>query len=268
MCSSDLFTLAIALLVLSVGAFVLMLRQEKRAPAPLLPINLYRQPSIWRSNGMAFCNGAAVTALFAFLPLYMRVSHGASPSQVGLILLPVTIAIGVGSVITGRLITRTGRTMLFPSVGLIFASLFLLVFAFLGRYMDIRQLLIVLCCASFFMGTVMSVVQVAVQTDAGRKAIGAAAGSVQFSRTVGAAFGVASLNTVLFATLALADPEGMSAFARTVDDGPGALAGLDAARRVVLEGHFAAAFRNAFIMLAGFTVIGNILAITNPSRRI
>ena len=46
-----------------------------------------------------------------------------------------TVAIGIGSVITGRLITRTGRTMLFPSVGLVFATLFLLVFAFFGRYM-------------------------------------------------------------------------------------------------------------------------------------
>jgi hypothetical protein len=118
------------------------------------------------------------------------------------------------------------------------------------------------------MGTVMSVVQVAVQTDAGRKAIGAAAGSVQFSRTVGAAFGVAALNTVLFATLTLADAEGMSAFARVIDDGPRALDGVEVARRAVLEGQFAAACRNAFIMLAGFTIIGNVLAITNPSRRI
>ena len=257
-----------ALLAVSAGAFVLMLRQEKRAATPLLPLELFRQPAIWRANGMAFCNGAAITSLIAFLPLYLRVTHGASPSQVGMILLPITIAIGAGSILTGRMVTRTGLTMVFPSWGLVGASVFMLFFALVGMRMNIPQILITLSLGTFFMGTVMSVVQVTVQTAAGRKALGAAAGSVQFSRTVGAAFGVALLNTVLFASLALADADALRLFAGVVDTGPAALNALEPLRRIAIETDIANAFRAAFVLLAGFTTTGILLAFTNPSRRV
>jgi len=111
-------------------------------------------------------------------------------------------------------------------------------------------------------------VQVTVQSAAGRKALGAAAGSIQFSRTVGAAFGTALLATLLFASLALADPEAAGVFGRIVDAGAGALADLAPARRAVIEAEIVAAFRNAFLLLGLFTTAGILLAWTNPSRRI
>ena len=217
---------------------------------------------------MAFCNGAAVTSMFAFLPLYLRVVHGASPARVGLILLPITVAIGVGSVLTGRMVTRTGLTMVFPSYGLIAASGFLIFFALASAWMSVPQTIVTLSLAAVFMGTVMSVVQVTVQSAAGRRALGAAAGSVQFSRTVGAAVGVALLNTALFATLAISDPEALRTFSAVVDTGPQALDALDAVRRAAMEASIGAAFRTAFLMLAAFTATGILLAFTNPSQRI
>ncbi|NBV59117.1 MAG: hypothetical protein EBR68_04965, partial [Synechococcaceae bacterium WB4_2_0811] len=66
----------VGLLALAGLALVLLLRRERVAPAPLLPIGLLSQPVIWRSNGMAACHGATLTALVAFLPIYLRVTHG------------------------------------------------------------------------------------------------------------------------------------------------------------------------------------------------
>lgn len=262
------FRLILALLALSGGALFLLLRREKRAASPLLPVALFRQPEIWRANGLAFCNGAALTGLIAFLPLYLRVTHGSAPSQVGMILLPITIAIGCGSVITGRLVTRTGYTMVFPSWGLVCASACLAFFALTCAWMSVTQILVSLSVGAFFMGTVMSVVQVTVQSAAGRRALGAAAGSVQFSRTVGAMFGVALLNTVLFAILTLADPQVLSWFGKAVEHGPVALDALDAASRASIQSVIAGAFRGAFLLIAAFTSTGILLAFTNPSRRI
>ncbi len=259
---------ALALLAVSVIALVFLLRQESRASAPLLPLTLFRQPAIWRANGMAFCTGASLTSLIAFLPLYLRVTHGTTPSQVGMILLPVTIAIGVGSILTGRLVTRTGMTMVFPSWGLILATAAMLTFAAGGERMSVMQILVTLSIGAFFMGTVMSIVQVTVQSAAGRKALGAAAGSVQFSRTVGAAFGVALLNSALFASLAFADPETLGIFGRVVDLGPAALEALEPARRAAVEADISAAFRAAFLFIGVFTAAGVVLAFTNPLRRV
>ncbi len=259
---------AIALFALAALALVLLLRRERVAAAPLLPLGLLAQPVIWRANGLAVCHGATLTALVAFLPIYLRVTHGLSASQMGLLLVPISIGIGVGSIITGRLVTRTGRTMIFPSWGLSGATVCLLIFALFGAAMTLTQVMVVLTAGSLFMGTVMAVVQVTVQSAAGRKALGTAAGSVQFSRTVGAAFGTALLGSILFATLAFADPDAPAMFGKLVDTGAAAFAVLSPARQTAITEAIAFAFRLAFVILPLFTGIGVLLALTNPSRRI
>ena len=258
----------IGLFALAGLALALLLRRERVAPAPLLPMALLAQPVIWRANGMAACHGATLTALVAFLPIYLRVTHGLSASQMGLLLVPVSIGIGVGSIITGRLVTRTGRTMIFPTWGLAGATVCLLIFALFSATMTLPQVMVVLTAASLFLGTVMAVVQVTVQTAAGRKALGTAAGSVQFSRTVGAALGTALLGSILFATLAFADPEAPAMFGRLVDMGATAFAVLPPARQTAITEAIAFAFKLAFVILPLFTGVGVLLAWTNPSRRI
>ena len=258
----------IALFALAGLALVLLLRRERVAAAPLLPIGLLAQPVIWRANGMAACHGATLTALVAFLPIYLRVTHGMSASQMGLLLVPISIGIGVGSIFTGRLVTRTGRTMIFPTWGLAGSTVCLLIFALFSASMTLTQVMVVLTAASLFMGTVMAVVQVTVQSAAGRKALGTAAGSVQFSRTVGAAFGTALLGSILFATLAFADPDAPAMFGKLVDTGAAAFAVLSPERQMVIAEAIAFAFRLAFVILPLFTAVGVVLAVTNPSRRI
>lgn len=258
----------IALFALAALALVLLLRRERVAAAPLLPIGLLAQPVIWRANGMAACHGATLTALVAFLPIYLRVTHGMSASQMGLLLVPISIGIGVGSIVTGRLVTRTGRTMIYPTWGLAGSTVCLLIFALFSTAMTLTQVMVVLTAASLFMGTVMAVVQVTVQSAAGRKALGTAAGSVQFSRTVGAAFGTALLGSILFATLTFADPDAPAMFGKLVDTGAAAFAVLSPARQAAITEAIALAFRLAFVILPLFTGIGVLLAFTNPSRRI
>ncbi len=261
-------SMIVALLALAIVSLVLLLRQEKRATSPLLPIEMFKRAAIWKSNGLAICHGAALTSLVAFLPIYFRVVHGASASRTGMLLLPISIFIGLGSIITGRIVTRTGRTMIMPTIGLAGATITFVVFSLTLNSLSLSDLMVVLGVAAFCMGTVMAVVQVTVQTEAGRKFIGAAAGSVQFSRTVGAAFGTALMASVLFASLAATDPQAASLFAQIVNSGPSALDSLDAARRLVVEGEIASAFRAAFLLLVVFTGAGVWLAATNPSRRV
>lgn len=99
-------------------ALLLLVWREKSAPDPLLPIPLFRNPSIWRSDALAACHGAMLVSLMTFLPIYMRVTYGADSAEIGLLLLPMTFGVGVGSMITGRIVSRTGRTAIYPSWGL------------------------------------------------------------------------------------------------------------------------------------------------------
>jgi hypothetical protein len=118
------------------------------------------------------------------------------------------------------------------------------------------------------MGTVMGVVQLTVQVVAGPRRLGTGAAMVQFSRSVGAAFGTALVAAILFAILAIGDPETAKLFGSIIEQGPDAIANLAPARQAVVEAEIANAFRSAFIAIAGFTAAGAALAWSLPLRRI
>jgi EmrB/QacA subfamily drug resistance transporter len=251
-----------------VAALVALVRHERRVEHPLLPIALLRQPTIWRSDALAACHGAVLVSLIAFLPIYLYVGQSSSAAETGLRLLPLMLGIGLGSMATGRVVSRTGRTTIFPSVGLIFVTLSLLVIALWSRNFSPLLLSVLLLLNGLFMGTVMGVVQVVVQNAAGVSSLGAAAASVQLSRSLGAVAGTAIVGTVLFATLALSDPQSAHLFAAMIRRGPEAIASLPPARRALLETDVAGAFRAAFLAIAAFAALGMLISWSIPARRL
>lgn len=249
-------------------ALGLLIRHENRTPSPLIPLRLLRQPAIWHSDATAACHGASLVSLITFLPVYLEVVRGASPSETGLMLVPLTIGIGTGSLVTGRLVSKTGLTTLFPVVGLVLVTLNLVVLAFWATHLSNTVFAVVLLLIGTFMGTVMGVVQVSVQSAAGPLRLGEAAASVQFSRSIGAAFGTALVATVLFGMLAISNPEAARVFAAMVEHVPRAGPVLTEVQRAAIQSDIVEAFRAAFLMMAAFSTAGFFFTLTNPLRRI
>jgi EmrB/QacA subfamily drug resistance transporter len=259
---------AAALLAAGIIALVLLVRHENRTPSPLIPLGLLRMPAVWRSDAMAAFHGAALVALITFLPVYLEVVRGASPSQTGLLLVPLTVGIGAGSLLTGRLVHKTGLTTAFPIVGLALVTANLLVLALWASDLGNVAFAGILLWNGLFMGTVMGVVQVTVQSVSGPRRLGEAAASVQFSRSIGAAFGTALVGAVLFGFLTLKNPEAARVFAAMVEQGVNTGPVLSEVQRVAIKTDITDAFRAAFLLIAGFTTAGFFLALTHPLRRI
>src|SRR6202035_307375 len=258
----------LGLVALVLVALVLLIRREQSTASPLLPISLLRQATIWRSDALAACHGAALVSLITFLPIYLIVVRGISPSQTGLLLLPLMIGIGIGSMATGRMVTISGRTAIFPSYGLILVTLNLLLLALAAPHMGTVQLAWVFLWNGLCMGTVMGVVQVTVQSASGPRMLGDAAASVQFSRSIGAAFGTAAVASVLFVVLSARDRETAALFGAMMEQGAGVLSSLPAARQAIVQSEIAEAFRAAFLVIASFAGAGAVLAMSIPLRRI
>jgi EmrB/QacA subfamily drug resistance transporter len=262
----DALPLALAMLGVGILALGLLVRHENRTASPLIPLGLLRMPAIWRSDAMAACHGGALVSLITFMPVFLEVVRGASPSETGLILVPLTIGIGTGSLVTGRLVSRTGRTTIFPVTGLILVTANLAALALWAPDLNNAALGALLLWNGLFMGTVMGVVQVTVQSAAGAAHLGEAAASVQFSRSIGAAFGTAMVATVLFAFLAMRNPDAARVFAILVEHGQAPA--LDVAQRAAIRADIVDAFRAGFMLMALFTAVGCVLALTNPMRKI
>ena len=260
--------LGAGLFAISLFAAAWLIRHENKAPSPLIPLHLLRLPAIWRADAMAACHGAALVSLITFLPVYLQAVRGTTPSTTGFLLVPLTIGIGTGSLVVGRLVSKTGYTTIFPIVGMALATVCFVTLAFFAPAMGMIPLSVLLLFIGAFMGTVMGVVQVTVQTVAGQARLGEAAASVQFSRSIGAAFGTALVATALFATLAITNPEAARAFAAMVEHAKHVGPALSPIQQASIHTDIAEAFRVAFLVIASFTAAGFFLALTNPLRRI
>jgi len=259
--------LATGLLCAAFASIILLFIREKYASAPLLPLPLLSKPTMWRCNLLVIIHGGLFVSLISFLPLYLSAVRGASAAEIGLLMLPMTAGIGLGSTLIGLIVGRTGRTMIYPIIGLGLGVPIIIFLAFGSEYLSTIEISWLLGVLAFCMGFVMTVVQVTVQTEAG-KMLGTAAAVVQLSRSVGAATGTAIVGAVLFATIAATGTETSTDLQSILQGSAEALANLGPGIEATIRANFALAFGNVFLTIAGFGIVAFLVAWSIPRRSI
>jgi MFS family permease len=237
------------ILALAVAALVWW---ERRVPTPLLPRQVFANPSIRRSNAMALCQGALMLGLYALLPVYLRVTLGISASEIGTAMVPMVGATAIGATITGRMVSMTGWTTLFPGVGFSMLAALLLLFGLLAPDLGRTGLAIWFTCTTIWLGTVMPTVQIIVLAEGEPQDFGAVTSVTQLSRSLGAATGTAIVPVIMLLTPGL----GAETLQNLLD---GAGGDPEVAKP---------AFRNAFVALALIAALGATFAARVPRRSI
>ena len=258
----------VGLLAFAGAMLAVLIWQQRRAHSPVLALSLLRLPAFWRADVMAAGSGASLTAMMTFLPIYLQVVTGASPTETGALLIPLTASVASGSVVTGWLISKSGRTAVFPTYGLMVTAVTMVGLAIWAPGMDRVTLSIVLAVGGLCQGSAMLTAQVTVQMVAGPRQLGAAAASAQLARSLGSAFGAAVAGAVLFGVLSAMDPDTATLFFDMVRRGPGVLATLPADHRAVVQAEIADAFRGVFLTVACFSCTIVAMAATLPARRL
>jgi MFS family permease len=256
------------LLLLAGGALAVLLWQQRRTSAPILALPLLRLPAFWRADVMAACSGAALTAMVTFLPLYLQAVMGASASEAGLLLIPLTVSVSMGSVATGWLISRTGRTAIFPMIGLMITAATMAWLAWAAPGMTRTELSWFLALGGLCQGSGMLTAQVTVQKVAGARHLGSAAASAQLSRSLGSAFGAALAGAVLFGLLAARAPDAAALFHEMVRRGPSVLTALAVEQQEATRAAIARAFSGVFVLVAIISCISVSMSATLPVRRL
>jgi MFS family permease len=179
--------------------WTLLVRRERVHPAPFLPVEVLRLRGALPAVGTVVVFAGALFALVFFLPIYVQLGRGGSASDAGLLLLPLTLGVAAGAVVTGRVATGSGRVGVLPRLGLGLSALSLATLALAPPSQVLLTLLCVLCGLGF--GTVMPNVQVILQTLAGRSRLGAASAVVSMSRALGSTLGTALFGAAIFGQL-------------------------------------------------------------------
>ena len=259
---------AIGLALFAATALLLLWRQERRAADPLLPLAVLGEPSVWRANLLSALVAGAFVGTLAFLPIYFVAVRGLSPSSAGLALLPLAASASIGAIVSGRLLAQTGKTMRWPAIGLSFSAFFLAAAALATGRLEVPMLALLLGLVSAGFGTSFPMVQVTVQSAAGRERLGSATASVQFTRALGSATGTALMGAVLFGWLVAQGGDAASLFIALVQQGPAALAGLSDMARVEFRAEMTSAFRAAFLTAAGLVAVAAWLCTRVPLQRV
>lgn len=188
---------ALTFVLLTAVFGVLFLIAERRSPEPIIPLRLFRNRVFRVANAFGFLAGMAMFGGIIFLPLYFQAVKGMSPTRSGLAMLPVVLGLFSSSVTSGRLISRTGRYKIFPTLGsviLIVASLLLSRVHADTQYWQIALSALVLGVG---LGMTLQPIIVAVQNAVDLRDLGTATGSTTFFRSLGGAVGTAIFGAVL-----------------------------------------------------------------------
>ncbi|HZP26290.1 MAG TPA: MFS transporter, partial [Dehalococcoidia bacterium] len=191
--SPEIFGLVAAGIIL----LALFVWQETRAAEPLLPLRLFRMRVFSLCTSISFLTGWGMLGAIAFLPVYMQVVKGVSATESGLRLLPMMCGVVGMSVISGRLISRTGRYRVFPIAGCLFMAVGLYLLSNLDVNTGFWQAGLYMFVMGSGLGMVMQVTILAVQNDVEHRDLGTATAGVNFFRSMGGAFGVAILGSIL-----------------------------------------------------------------------
>ena len=176
---------------------VLFVLWEARAAEPILPLRLFRNDIFSVGSAVGFIVGFAMFGAIIYLPIYLQVVDGVSPTASGLLMLPLMVGILVTSITSGRLITKLGRYRIFPVIG----TAVLAVGMFLLSRLDVDTPRWASSFAMFVVGAglgfVMQVLIIAVQNSVDFRDMGVATSSSTFFRSMGGTLGIAVFGAIL-----------------------------------------------------------------------
>ena len=207
-------TQIIGLGAVGLALLVLFIWWERRAEEPILPLSLFKSRVFAVSNAMGFTIGMAMFGAIVFIPLYLQLVYGASPTSSGLRLLPLMAGLLVAAIASGRIISRIGRYKIFPIAGTITLVIGMFLLSRLGvgtaPWLASMYMLVV----GVGIGLVMQVLVLVVQNDVAPRDIGVATSTATFFRSVGGSFGVAIFGTIFASRLA----DQLARFPKSVTD--------------------------------------------------
>ncbi|MFJ6459609.1 DHA2 family efflux MFS transporter permease subunit [Streptomyces sp. NPDC091387] len=210
-------TQIIGLAAVSVLLLIAFVYVERRAAEPVLPLKLFRIRTFTLVAVISFVIGFAMFGAMTYLPTFLQVVHGITPTMSGVHMLPMVFGLLITSTGSGQIVSRTGRWKIFPILGTGITAIGLLL---LHRLTENSSTLEMSVCFFVFgagLGLVMQVLVLIVQNAVSYQDLGVATSGATFFRSIGASFGVAIFGTIF--TNRLTDKLGAALSGRALPPG-------------------------------------------------
>ena len=192
----------IGLAAAGLGLIGLFILQERRAVEPIIPMGLFKSGVFRVASAIGFFIGLAMFGAIIFIPLFLQLVYKVSPTSSGLRLLPLMGGLLVTVVISGRMISRTGRYKIFPILGTAITALGMFLLSTLGLDTPPWVASVYMLVVGIGIGLVMQVVVLVIQNSAAPSDVGVATSTATFFRSMGGSLGVALFGAIFASRLA------------------------------------------------------------------
>lgn len=179
---------------IATAAFILV---EHRASEPILPLRFFKNRNFVLIMSVATLFGSAFMGSILYLTQFNQQVFGATPTESGLMLLPMVAGIMAASIGSGQLISRTGKYKIFLQVGFIVATIAIGALSLLAPESNYLQEAITMVFLGLGMGVAMPVINLAVQNEFEQKDLGVTTSSSQLFRSLGSTIGTAVFGALL-----------------------------------------------------------------------
>jgi EmrB/QacA subfamily drug resistance transporter len=262
----------LGLMLTALAAFCLFVFVERRAAEPVVPLSLFRNRTFTISVAVGLVVGFALFGSVTYLPLYLQIVKGASPTGSGLQMIPMMGGMLITSIISGQLISRSGYYRKFPIIGTAIMAAGLFLFSRMDTNTSFGQALGTMLIVGLGLGMVMQVLVVAVQNAVDHKDLGVATSAATLFRLIGGSVGTAALGALFSSRLAMHLRENLPVGAGPAQSlntiSPKMLSALPAAARAAYAHAFTASLETVFLTATGIAVVGFGLSWLMPNRKL
>jgi EmrB/QacA subfamily drug resistance transporter len=184
-----------------VGIIVFVLVERLMKDEALIPLRLFRSSTFSMVILAGFVVGVGMFGGISMIPQYLQIVKGHTPTEAGLLMLPMMLGIMFASILSGQITSRTGRYKLFPIIGTALLVGGMLLFHTVDVDTPLWQPLVFMGIFGLGLGNCMQTLTIAAQNAVPMKDLGVATASATFFRQMGGTVGVAVFLSVLFSTL-------------------------------------------------------------------
>jgi EmrB/QacA subfamily drug resistance transporter len=201
--AAEITMLVVGLVLLAAFVFV-----ETRVEEPLIPMSLFRNRVFSVTSAIGFALGISLFGAVVYLPFYLQVVKGKTPTQSGLLLLPLMAGLLITAMGSGQLISRRGRYRMFPIVGTGLMTAGFILLSLLNAGSTLLEASLYMFVVGLGIGMIMPVLVLAVQNSVPHEQVGVGTASSILFRQVGGSFGVALFGAIFANRLATHLPSG------------------------------------------------------------
>jgi len=256
----------IGLIIGAIVAGIAFWFMERRAAEPIMPLHLFKQRNFNLTTSVGLILGVAMFGALAYLPTYLQMVTGANATQAGLLMIPLMAALLVASIVSGQLVSRTGRYKWLPMAGLVLVAISLALLSTMTPTLAVWVICGYLAIMGIGLGMSMQILILIVQNTFPVTEVGTATASNNYFRQIGASLGSAIVGSLFVSRLAQLLTENMPAGGNSAEGAsnsltPAVVQTLPTQLKDVIVNAYNDALTPVFLYMVPLVIVGLVLLV-------